>query len=146
MDTRIHFIRLHKDAVMPKHATEGSAGVDLVSVDRLLVEPGERVLVNTGIAVQLKFGTEMQIRPRSGLAIKHGITVLNAPGTIDSDYRGEIKVLLINLGTKLFTIEKGMRIAQAVVAYYAFQNWIEVLQLKSTERGEGGFGSTGVNI
>jgi dUTP pyrophosphatase len=105
--------------------------------------PGERALVPTGLSIALPPGFEAQIRPRSGLAVKHGVTVLNTPGTIDADYRGEIKVVLINHGQEPFTIERGMRIAQMVVAQHAFVNWEVVQSLGDTVRGAGGFGSTG---
>jgi dUTP pyrophosphatase len=105
--------------------------------------PGERKLIPTGIAIALPDGFEAQVRPRSGLALKHGISIVNAPGTVDADYRGEIGVVLINLGQENFTIERGMRIAQMVIAPYTRARFSEVLELPASERGEGGFGSTG---
>ena len=131
---------------MPKYATAQSAGLDLeAAVDApVTLKPGERQLIPTGLAIALPDGFEAQIRPRSGLAFKNGVTVLNSPGTIDADYRGEIKVILANLGTEPFTIERGMRIAQMIVAPYARAEWNIVEQLGETERGAGGFGSTGV--
>jgi dUTP pyrophosphatase len=131
---------------LPRYATEHAAGMDLeAAIDApLTLKPGERLLVPTGIAIALPEGYEAQIRPRSGLAAKNGITVLNAPGTIDADYRGEIKVILVNLGAEPFTIERGMRIAQMVVAAHSRVSWNAVETLSETERGNGGFGSTGM--
>jgi dUTP pyrophosphatase len=130
---------------LPQYATGQSAGVDLeAAVDApLTLVPGARALVPTGLAIALPAGFEAQIRPRSGLAYKNGVTVLNSPGTIDADYRGEIKVLLINHGQENFVIERGMRIAQMVVASYAQVGWNAVESLDETARGAGGFGSTG---
>lgn len=130
---------------LPAYATEKSAGMDLSAAIEEAIElaPGERTLVPTGIGIALPDGYEAQIRPRSGLALKHGVTVLNTPGTIDADYRGEIKVILANLGTEPFTIERGMRIAQMVVARYAVVRWDIVETLDESARGTGGFGSTG---
>lgn len=130
---------------LPKYATEHAAGMDLeAAIDApLTLKPGERLLVPTGIAIALPEGYEAQIRPRSGLAAKNGVTVLNSPGTIDADYRGEIKVILINLGAEPFTIERGMRIAQMVVAAHSQVAWTAVETLGETARGSGGFGSTG---
>lgn len=130
---------------LPAYATQDSAGVDLeAAIDTpLTLQPGERQLVPTGLAIALPAGYEAQIRPRSGLAYKSGITVLNAPGTIDADYRGEVKVLLANLGQDAFIVERGMRIAQMVVAPYTRVGWNSVESLDTTERGAGGFGSTG---
>jgi len=130
---------------LPTYATEQSAGMDLSAAleEALELGPGDRALVPTGLSIGLPEGHEAQIRPRSGLAVKHGITVLNTPGTIDADYRGEIKVILINHGKEPFTIERGMRIAQMVVEKFEHVNWDVVESLEETERGEGGFGSTG---
>lgn len=129
----------------PSYATELSAGMDLkASIEApVTIGPLERVLIPTGISIALPEGTEAQVRPRSGLAAKHGITVLNAPGTIDADYRGEIKVILVNLSNDPFVINPGERIAQMVVARYEKVVWEEVEALDDTARGEGGFGSTG---
>lgn len=129
----------------PQYATEHSAGMDLSAAldEAIELAPGERMLIPTGLSIAMPDGYEAQIRPRSGLAIKHGITVLNAPGTIDADYRGEIKVCLINHGQSEFTIERGMRIAQMVIARHAAVKWHKVKTLDETERGAGGFGSTG---
>lgn len=130
----------------PAYATVNSAGMDLkANIDEpVTLAPLARTLVPTGLYIALPEGTEAQIRPRSGLAAKHGITVLNTPGTIDADYRGEIKVILVNLSDTPFVINPGERIAQMVVARYAKVEWEESESLDSTERGEGGFGSTGI--
>lgn len=129
----------------PSYATEGSAGVDLKANidDPITLAPLQRVVVPTGLRIALPKGTEAQVRPRSGLAAKHGIAVLNTPGTIDADYRGEVGVILINLSDKDFVINPGERIAQMVLARYERFEWEEVEQLDSTSRGEGGLGSTG---
>jgi dUTP pyrophosphatase len=131
---------------LPEYATENSAGMDLRAnlSAPMVLEPGARALIPTGLSVALPSGTELQIRPRSGLAAKFGITVLNAPGTIDADYRGEIGVILINLGQEDFVIQPGERVAQAVLAKYERITWEETQQLDETNRGLGGFGSTGV--
>lgn len=132
---------------LPKPATAGAAGIDLqaaVAEPRTLA-PGARMLVPTGICMAVPHGCEAQIRPRSGLALKQGVTVLNSPGTIDSDYRGEVQVLLINLGQEPVVIERGMRIAQLVLARHELPRWELVDALPSTDRGAGGFGSTGVH-
>ena len=135
--------KLDKEAVIPAYQSEEAAGFDLHSIEDYVLKTGERKLINTGLAFEIEAGYEVQIRPRSGLAFKHGITVLNSPGTIDSDYRGEIKVLLINLGSEDFEIKKGERIAQAVVAPAIQAEIVEVDELNDTKRGKGGFGSTG---
>jgi dUTP pyrophosphatase len=130
---------------MPFYATEGSAGMDLYAnnVEAIILGPGERSLIPTGIRIELPEGFEAQVRPRSGLAVRNGVTVLNAPGTVDSDYRGEIKVPLINLGMEDFTILRGERIAQMVIAKYERISWQAAEVLSDTSRGEGGFGHTG---
>ncbi|PCJ02832.1 MAG: dUTP diphosphatase [Alphaproteobacteria bacterium] len=131
---------------LPTYATTQSAGMDLTAAldEALELDSGDRALIPTGLSIALPQGFEAQIRPRSGLAINHGVTVLNSPGTIDADYRGEIKVILINHGKEPFTIQRGMRIAQMVVERYTHVNWKTVSELSDeTERGEGGFGSTG---
>lgn len=130
---------------LPAYATQQSAGMDLLAAidEAVEIAPGERMLLPTGIALALPAGFEAQIRPRSGLAAKHGLTVLNTPGTIDADYRGEIKVILINLGQEPYAIERGMRIAQMVIARYEHIAFKEVENLEATDRGAGGFGSTG---
>lgn len=129
----------------PSYATEGSAGVDLKAniEEPITLAPFQRVVVPTGLRIALPKGTEAQVRPRSGLAAKHGITVLNTPGTIDADYRGEVGVILINLSDKDFVINPGERVAQMVLARYERFEWEDVEQLDSTSRGEGGLGSTG---
>ena len=129
----------------PSYATEKSAGMDLTAdiKEPITLGPLERAMVPTGLYIALPDGTEAQVRPRSGLAAKFGISVLNAPGTIDADYRGEVKVILVNLSNESFTINPGERIAQMVVAKYEKVEWDEVEVLDETERGEGGFGSTG---
>ncbi|HLT76544.1 MAG TPA: dUTP diphosphatase [Ferrovibrio sp.] len=130
---------------LPAYATPDSAGLDLQAAisEPVTLQPGERRLVPTGLAIAVPPGFEAQIRPRSGLALKHGVTVLNAPGTVDADYRGEVGVVLINHGDKPFTIHRGERIAQMIVAAYARVAWNEMAELPQTQRGAGGFGSTG---
>ncbi|MDA0792726.1 MAG: dUTP diphosphatase [Bacteroidetes bacterium] len=130
---------------LPSYATTSSAGVDLKALieEPITLRPLERKIIGTGLKIALPEGFEAQVRPRSGLAAKHGITVLNAPGTIDADYRGEIGVILVNLSNDDFTIQPGERIAQLVLSQYQQIQWDEVETLPSTERGEGGFGSTG---
>lgn len=128
---------------LPRYATAGAAGMDVVSAEGVTIAPGGRHAVATGLAVAIPAGFEIQVRPRSGLALKHGISVPNAPGTIDSDYRGELKVILINLGREPFAIQRGDRVAQLVLAPVTRAGWVEVAELDETERGEGGFGSTG---
>ena len=132
---------------LPTHATAGSAGLDLRAAldEPVTLESLDRALIPTGLYFAIPAGYEVQIRPRSGLAMKHGITVLNTPGTIDSDYRGEIRVALINLSREPFTIEPGERICQMVLAHYEQVEWVEAEQLDDTDRGEGGFGHTGRN-
>ncbi len=130
---------------LPSYATEHSAGMDLVAAVQadLVMAPGERKLIPTGLSIALPEGYEAQVRPRSGLALKNGIAVLNSPGTIDADYRGEVQIILANLGSDAFTIKRGMRIAQMVVAQYSRVSWQQADQLSETKRGAGGFGSTG---
>ena len=134
------------DLPLPSYATAGSAGMDLLAAveSAVVLQPGERRLVPTGLAIALPAGYEAQVRPRSGLALKHGVTVLNAPGTIDADYRGEVGVILVNLGDAPFTVERGSRIAQLVIASYARSDWALGEALPDSERGRGGFGSTGI--
>ncbi len=128
---------------LPAYATSGAAGMDVVSAEEVTIAPGARHAVATGLALAIPQGYEVQVRPRSGLALKHGITVPNTPGTIDSDYRGELKVILINLGDEPFAIARGDRVAQLVLAPVVQAAWDEVTELDATERGAGGFGSTG---
>ncbi|MCX7374113.1 MAG: dUTP diphosphatase [Alphaproteobacteria bacterium] len=134
----------HADGLaLPTYATAGAAGMDLLAARDMTLAPGARALVPTGIAVALPEGFEMQVRPRSGLALKHGVTVLNAPGTVDSDYRGEVGVILLNTSDTAFAIARGDRIAQAVFAPVTRAAFEEVVVLPETARGAGGFGSTG---
>lgn len=131
------------DLPLPAYATEGAAGMDLLAARDMTLPPGGRALVPTGLAIALPDGYEMQVRPRSGLALKHGVTVLNAPGTVDADYRGEVGVILLNTGDAPFVIARGDRIAQAVFAPVTRAGFEEVVVLPETRRGTGGFGSTG---
>ncbi len=131
------------DLDLPAYATSGAAGMDVLAAESLTLQPGQRHAVATGYALAIPDGYEIQVRPRSGLALKHGITVPNTPGTIDSDYRGELKIILINHGADDFAIARGDRIAQLVLAPVVQARWDEVEELDETTRGEGGFGSTG---
>ncbi len=135
----------HSKFPLPEYATEHSAGMDLrANIDEtMVVAPLERVLVPTGLYIQLPTGYEAQIRPRSGLAVKHGIGIVNSPGTIDADYRGEIRIILVNLSNEPFSLNPGERIAQMVIAKYEKATWLESDSLDESERGDGGFGSTG---
>ncbi|MFC0500699.1 dUTP diphosphatase [Asaia krungthepensis] len=143
----VELVRLpHAEGLdLPHYASSGAAGMDLLAaIDaEMIVKPGERALVPTGLKIGLPAGYELQIRPRSGLALKHGITLPNTPGTIDEDYRGEIGVIILNTGHEDFVITRGMRIAQAVLAPVIRLTWVEVSALDETARGAGGFGSTG---
>ena len=132
---------------LPKYSTSASAGMDIRAKleNAIIIKPLERVVIKTGLFIEIPEGYEVQVRPRSGLAIKHGITVLNSPGTIDADYRGEIGVILVNLSNKKFEMKNGDRIAQIVVAKHEKAIWNEVNSLEQTKRGTGGFGSTGIN-
>lgn len=145
---KIKFQRLAhaRDLLLPSYATEGAAGMDIAAaIDRpRCLQPGAIMVIPTGFAMELPAGYEAQIRPRSGLALKHGVTIANAPGTIDSDYRGEIAVILLNNGKRAFTITRGMRVAQMVLAAVTIMKPIEVFDLDETERGADGFGSTGL--
>lgn len=145
MSRVVKFKKLHPDAKPPAYQTDGAVGADLTAVEDVDILPGKFRPVKTGLSVELERGTEMQIRPRSGLAFKHGVTVLNTPGTIDSDYRGELMVILINHGEHTFRVNKGDRIAQAVLNKIVLANYQERKSLQSTERDAGGFGSTGRN-
>ena len=139
-------VRVEKGAVLPRYATEGAAGADVSAFlpSPITLLPGDYAAIPTGLYLEIPEGYEVQVRPRSGLALREGITVLNAPGTIDSDYRGEVRVILINHSRKPFVIKNGDRIAQFVVARTPRLDFTEVMDLSSTDRGEGGFGSTGV--
>lgn len=147
MNISVPIIRLPhaSDLPLPAYATPESAGCDLTAAieQDVVLKPGKRTLIPAGIKINLPDGFEAQVRPRSGLAFKHGVTVLNSPGTIDSDYRGEIGVVLINHGEEAFTITRGLRIAQMIIAPVTFAEWQEVHELEESARGEGGFGSTG---
>ena len=148
MSPVLRFVRLphNRDLPLPSYETSGSAGMDLPAAieDTIVLESLERTAIPTGLQIAIPSGFEGQVRPRSGLAFRHGLTVTNAPGTIDSDYRGELKVLLVNLGKEPVTIERGMRIGQLVIAPVVQASVSEVATLDETERGAGGFGSTGV--
>jgi dUTP pyrophosphatase len=135
--------RLSEEAILPHYAHPGDAGLDLFAVEEAELAPGQSCMVKTGVAIELPGGTEAQVRPRSGLANKHAVTVLNTPGTIDEGYRGEIGVILINHGKAPFTVEKGMKIAQMIVKPVISVGVEEVSELSDTKRGTGGFGSTG---
>lgn len=137
--------KINEEAKLPEYAHEGDAGLDIFSVDDMIIMPGESKLIKTGIQIELPGGTEAQIRPRSGLALKNQITVLNTPGTIDEGYRGEIGIILINHGKQQFHVEKGMKIAQMVIKPVLKVTIKEVVELTDTTRGEGGFGSTGLS-
>lgn len=147
IDIRVQRLPHSEGLPLPRYETEGAAGMDLIAAlpesEPLLLAPGERALVPTGLAIALPQGYEAQVRPRSGLAAKNGVTVLNSPGTVDCDYRGEVKVILINLGQDAFTIERGTRVAQMVIAPVTQAQLHEVAELDDTARGAGGFGSTG---
>lgn len=141
---RIHVNLLHPDAILPRyaHGPEEDAGMDLHAVEDVLLEPGVPALVSTGLAIELPPGFEAQIRPRSGLALRHAVTLPNAPATIDPGYRGEIRVILLNLGRERYLVRKGDRIAQMVIARYEAIQWVEA-ELGHSRRGAGGFGSSG---
>lgn len=139
----VKFQKISEDAIIPSYAHDGDAGMDLYSIKSYILKPRHRILVGTGIKVDIPKGYEMQIRPKSGLAIKEGITVLNTPGTIDSGYRGEVGVIMINHSSKTYKIEKGQKVAQAVFSRIEKAVLIES-NLSETPRGDGGFGSTGL--
>lgn len=145
---RVRRLDHNRDLPLPRYETPGAAGMDLVAANAvdapIVLAPSRRALVPTGLVIQLEPGYEAQVRPRSGLALKHGVTVLNAPGTIDADYRGEVQVLLVNLGQEPFTITRGMRIAQMVVAPVTNVELVEVEDVDETARAASGFGSTGL--
>ena len=144
-DISIRLIRLpHGEGLpLPAYATEHAAGMDVVAAEAVVLAPGTRHAVATGLAIAIPEGFEVQVRPRSGLALKHGVTCLNTPGTIDADYRGEVKVILANLGAEPFEVKRGERIAQLVPAAVQRAAFVEVAELDETSRGAGGFGSTG---
>lgn len=145
---RVFIKKLSNSVNLPRYHTAGSAGMDLVAdiKEPIVIKPHQRMLVPTGIAISLPVGYEAQIRPRSGLALKNGIMLANGVGTIDSDYRGEIGVILLNTSTTLFRVEPSMRIAQMIISRYESVEWQEVDDLDETERGSGGYGSTGKNV
>jgi len=150
-EIQVRIVRLREtdaDIPLPQYATAGSAGMDICAAvnEDIILAPGETLLVPTGFAVELPLGYEAQIRPRSGLAIKHQIGILNSPGTIDSDYRGEVKIILTNFGKAPFVIKRGDRIAQMVVSSYSRVEWQEVSELQQSSRGSGGFGHSGISI
>ncbi|MGP1439817.1 MAG: dUTP diphosphatase [Treponema sp.] len=140
------FVKLSPGAILPEYKTEGAAGADLFAYieNDVKLSPMERRLIPTGVFVQLPFGYELQVRPRSGLALKYGVTVLNTPGTVDSDYRGELQVLLINFGNEDFVVRNGDRIAQAVITEVSRVSFTVSSSLSQTERGSNGYGSTGI--
>ena len=140
----LKFKRIHPEATLPAYAHDGDAGMDVRSVEELEILPGARALVHTGLVMMLPPGWEAQVRPRSGLALKHGVTVLNTPGTIDAGYRGEVGVILANFGSEPFRVAKGDKVAQIVVAPVVRAGIVEAAEVDDTERGAGGFGSTGV--
>jgi len=146
--TRVNVVKLKSNAILPAYQTEYASGMDLhACIDApIIIKPLERMLIPTGLAIQLPAGLEAQIRARSGLSIKNGITMVNGIGTIDSDYRGEIGVLTVNLSNEPFTIEPDMRIAQMVIAKYERIIWNQIDEISPTQRGSGGFGSTGTSL
>ena len=141
---KVEIVKLNKELLTPMYAKHGDAGMDVYSAVEAVLNPGERKLVGTGLKVAVPYGFELQVRPRSGLAYKHGVSIVNTPGTIDAGYRGELGVILINHGKELFAIKKGDRIAQIVFNKVEYVQLVEVPELSSTDRGTGGFGSTGV--
>ncbi len=146
LDVKIELLPSYGDLPLPSYQTEGAAGFDFFAAneEKIVINPGKTAMIPTGLRFAVPQGTELQVRPRSGLAAKKGVSVLNAPGTIDSDYRGEVKIILINLGEEDFIVERGMRIAQGILAPY-FRGILQVCDsLDATERGEGGFGHTGM--
>jgi dUTP pyrophosphatase len=143
IEIKLHRLPHGHDLPLPQYASADAAGLDITSAEELVLEPGARHAVATGFAIEIPPGYEVQVRPRSGLALKHGVTCLNTPGTIDSDYRGEVKVILANLGQEVFAVRRGERIAQLVPAPVLRASFEEVAQLSDSQRGSGGFGSTG---
>ncbi len=143
MGNRLKVVRIHEEARLPYRANEGDAGLDIYAIEQEIIQPGETALVRTGIQIELPEGTEAQIRPRSGLALNHSVTVLNSPGTIDEGFRGELQIILINHGKAAFKVERQMRIAQMVIAPVMQVHVEEASELSESLRGQGGFGSTG---
>lgn len=144
LPVRVRVSAAYGDLPLPAYATPSAAGLDLLACidEEIVLQPGERALIPTGLFLEMSPDCEAQVRPRSGLALKHGLTLLNSPGTIDADYRGEVGVILVNLGQEPFAVQRGMRIAQLVFARYLQAVWQPVISLSSTERGAGGFGHT----
>ncbi|MFH1641804.1 MAG: dUTP diphosphatase [Nanoarchaeota archaeon] len=142
---KIKIQKIKDNAITPKYAHDGDAGVDLYSTEDYLLKPGQRVLISTGIKIAVPKGFEAQIRPKSGLSLKHGLSIVNTPGTIDSTYRGEIGIIMINLGSEEYKIELGKKIAQMVINKVEHVEFEEAQELDSTARDEGGFGSTGLH-
>ena len=140
----VKVLRTDPAAQLPAYAHPGDAGMDVRSIEEVTLAPGARALIHTGLVLVLPPDAEAQVRPRSGLALKHGVTVLNTPGTIDAGYRGEVGVILINLGAEPFVVEKGMKIAQLVISRVTQAEVVEVASVDETDRGAGGFGSTGI--
>jgi dUTP pyrophosphatase len=143
IEIRLKRLAHGEDLPLPRYATDHAAGMDVVAAETVTIEPGARMAIATGFALAIPVGYEVQVRPRSGLALKHGVTCLNTPGTIDADYRGEVKVILANLGDQPFHVARGERIAQLVPAPVQRATFAEVAELDETRRGQGGFGSTG---
>ncbi|MEE0775980.1 MAG: dUTP diphosphatase [Bacillota bacterium] len=141
---KIQLLPSYKGLPLPAYQTPGAAGFDFYAAEDIGIPAGKHAMIATGLKFAVPDGYELQVRPRSGLAAKHGVTVLNSPGTIDSDYRGEVKILLINLGQKDFQVERGMRIAQGIIAPYVKGDFAVTASLETTDRGEGGFGHTGL--
>ena len=141
---KIQIQKIKDNAIIPKYAHEGDAGVDLYSTEDYLLKPGERILVSTGVKIAIPKGYEAQIRPKSGLALKHGLSVANTPGTVDSCYRGEVGVIAINLGKEDYNIKKGAKVAQMIINKVEEAEFEEVKELEATTRNDGGFGSTGI--
>ncbi len=144
VEVKMQLLPSYEGLPLPAYQTEGAAGFDFYAAESIHLPRGDYAMIATGVKVAIPNGYELQVRPRSGLAAKYGITVLNAPGTVDSDYRGEIKIILINLGKSDFSIERGMRIAQGIIAPYVKGEFSVVASLEETERGDGGFGHTGL--
>lgn len=144
VEVKIQLLPSYEGFPLPAYQTDGAAGFDFYAAEKAALLPGHHAMIATGLKVAVPQGYELQVRPRSGLAAKHAVTVLNSPGTIDSDYRGEIKILLINFGQEPFLIERGMRIAQGIIAPYVKGEFTVTESLEATERGEGGFGHTGL--
>jgi len=141
---KIKIKKVHQDAIIPNYAHDGDAGMDLYSIEDKILNPGQVLNIKTGIKIEMEKGYEMQIRPKSGIALKNNVTLPNTPGTVDSGYRGEIVVIMVNNGKKIYEIKKGQKIAQAVFNKIEEVKFVEVDELSETSRGEGGFGSTGL--